>query len=304
MSKKTEQEKYEAEKAEIDAAVARGNAQEKASLAVVEEKGLSLRPQAELDLSATYNPEDWGQAELSSKDIIIPRILLMQPMSPQVTDGKAAFGDWRESLNNELLGKMEEGFEVVPFYMEKVFIEYKITKLAGGKEERKYFKTIPISPLNENMAYEGEVLDEATGEMVPVSRDRTMNFYVLLKKELEAGSAIPYIISFRKTSLQAGKKLTTQMFMKNINAGKTPASVTVKVIAKKQTGVVNGTNVTYAVADIIPTEPTPNAMISEAFRWLSMVRQGKTKAHEESLNNERTEDEIIVGQPSKGTGNF
>jgi hypothetical protein len=296
-AEKSEKENYEAEAKKISDEMAKAESP-------AQEKALSIRPTAELDLSAAYNPEDWGQAELSSKDIIIPRILLMQPMSPQVTDGKAAFGEWRESLNNELLGKMEDGFEVVPFYMEKVFIEYAITKVAGGKEERKYRASIPITPANEALPYEGEVLDEATGEMIPVSRDRTMNFYVLLKKELEAGSAIPYIISFRKTSLQAGKKLTTQMFMKNINAGKTPASVTVKVIAKKQTGVVNGTNVTYAIADIVPTEPTPTAMVSEAFRWLSMVRQGKTKAHEESLNNERSEDEIIVGEAKGGTGKF
>lgn len=292
---KAEQEKYEAEKAAIEAQAAATEPEIKA-VAPIGSKALT-DPEA-------YDPEAWGQAQITSKDVIIPRILLMQPMSPGVTEGKAKFGDFIESLNSEKLGDFENGIKVVPFYMEKVFIEYKVTKKAGGKEEREFFQMVPITPINENAPYEDEAPDKDTGELVPISRDRTMNFYVLLVSELEIGSAIPHIISFRKSSLNAGKKMTTQMYMKNINSGKNPASMMMNILSKKQTGVIDGNNVTYGVCDVAPVGQTPNEYVAEAFRWLQIIKEGKTKVDEQSFNADKG-SEINVGPvPTEGTGKF
>ena len=52
---------------------------------------------------ADENLGDWGASPLSAKDIIIPRMLVMQPMSDMVTAGEAAFGEFRDSLNKEKL---------------------------------------------------------------------------------------------------------------------------------------------------------------------------------------------------------
>jgi hypothetical protein len=293
---KAEQEKYDAEKAAIAAEAEKEAAAEIKAVAPIGSKALG-------DPNA-YDPEAWGQASITSKDVIIPRILLMQPMSPGVTEGKAKFGDFIESMNSEKLGDFENGIKVVPFYMEKVFIEYKITKKAGGKEEREFFRMVPITPVNENAPYEDEALDQESGEMVPISRDRTMNFYVLLVKELEIESAIPHIISFRKSSLNAGKKMTTQMYMKNINAGKNPASMIMSVLSKKQTGVIDGNNVTYGVCDVAPVGQTPPEYISEAFRWLQIIKEGKTKVDENSFNAEAGQEINVGPAPSEGTGKF
>jgi hypothetical protein len=217
---------------------------------------------------------EWAAgSDISKRDIIIPRILLMQPMSPQVTNGEAKFGELRESLNMELLGAFEKGFDVVPFYMEKFF---KVSKDLGKNKEKEFMRMDPITPENETLPYEDEEVDAQSGEVVKILRDRVMSFYVLLKSELELGSAIPYILSFSRTSMTAGRKLTTQMYVKNINSGKNPASMMMHVSAMKQTQ----DNKTWAILDVKPVAQTPEKMISDAFRWLQLIKTGAAKTHE------------------------
>ena len=238
----------------------------------------------------------WGQAQLTTKDIIIPRILLMQPMSDKVTAGEAAFGEFRESLNNELLGKFEEGFEVVPFHMEKVFVEYD----ASNPKKKEFLRITPITPANENLKYEDtEVTPE--GKKLLVSRDRAMNFYVLLPQEIEVGGAIPYIISARRTSLNAGKKLATQMYMKNLAAGKNPAAVICKITAKKETNDEG----TYGVLDVTPSKATPTEYVAEAFKWLQLIKSGKAKVDEQAFNEEPSaQAPRSVGNVDSGPAKF
>ncbi len=165
--------------------------------------------------------------------------------------------------------------------MEKVWIEAKVENV-NGKEERTFLRTVPITPQNENLPYQDEETLASdckagkAGEVIAISRDRTMNFYLLLIKELELGAALPYVLSVSKSSLSAGKKLTTQMYMKNINAGKTPASMVVHLFAKKESNDKG----TYGVWDMRPVKQTEAVHIAEAFKWLTTVRAGQTKTHE------------------------
>lgn len=223
------------------------------------------------------NPEEmrtaWGAPNVTQRDIIIPSIIVQQPTSPLVADGKAAFGEFRESLNNELLGKFEDGFNVIPFFMVKIFVERKDNK------ERDYIGAIPITPQNESLPYNDEidVTDRKTGEITreKICRDRVMRFYVLLEKELRAGAAIPYTLSMKRTSFQAGQKLATQMYIKNLNSGKTPASVMMKITAlRKQKDTLN-----WAAMDAIAAGPTPDEFVKEAWKWLEIVNSGKAKEH-------------------------
>jgi hypothetical protein len=246
------------------------------------------KSESALALAEAQDMNAWGGTEISSNDIIIPRILLMQPMSEKVTAGEAAFGDFRESLNNEKLGDFAKGFEFLPFYMEKVFIEYD----ASDAEDKKYIRVVPITPANEDLKYE-DVGTNRDGEKVPISRDRVMNFYVLLPTELEVGGAIPYIISARRTSIKAGKKLAMQMFVKNAAAGKTPASV----ICNASCGKQSQDKKTWAVLDVTPARPTPDAYLVEALKWLKMVKAGKAKAHEESYDADSRE--VLSTEPAE-----
>jgi hypothetical protein len=222
----------------------------------------------------------WGTGGISAQDIIIPRILLMQPMSEAVTAGDAAFGDFRESLSMEKLGDFKEGFEVVPFALKKVWVEYDVTAGTDIKN-KKFLRVVDINPSNENLPYEDEEKGE-DGKMIKVARDRTMNFYVLPVKDLELESAIPHVLSFRRSGLKAGKALATQMYVKNISANKTPASVVINVEAQKETEEGS----TWAIPKITPLRPAKVGHVEQAFKWLSMVNAGRAKEDTASYNQE------------------
>lgn len=228
------------------------------------------------------NQAAWGgSSQVSQQDIIIPRIFLMQPMSDKVTAGEAAFGEFRESLSNEKLGDFKEALNVIPFMMKKVFVEYELIPENNGKIKKVFIKQYPIVPANESLPYtdrmEIENRDGSNKRTADVSRDRVLQFYVLLPNEIDTGSALPYIISARRSSMQAGKKLATQMFVKNAMAGKTPASVMMKISSKKESNDEG----TFAVLDVAPIGATPDKYVAEAFKWLNLLNQGAVKEHQE-----------------------
>ncbi len=233
-------------------------------------KEVAIREKADAPaVSSQELKNQWDAPELSSRDVIIPSILLMQPMSPQVTDDLAKFGEIRESLNMEILGDFKTGFDFIPFKLHKLFIE----KIDKGEEDPEFLRAVDITPENENLPYQD--LEVIEGKEEKIIRDRVMKFFVLLVSELELGTAIPYTISFKRSSFKAGQKLATQMFMKNINSGKTPASMIMTLSAGKKT---EG-NKTWGVLDVAPSKITPDRFIADAFRWLETVRSGKAKEH-------------------------
>jgi hypothetical protein len=247
----------------------------------------STLPAEALDISS------WGSGPaLSSQDIIMPRIMLMQGMSKKVTAGEAAFGELRESLNNGLLGKFNECVEFIPFYMEKVWVEFDVTK-GVNIGQKQFLRVVPITPINESLPYEDTGKDR-DGKDAKIMRDRCMVFYVLFPEEIRIGGAIPYILTARRSSLNAGKKLATQMFVKNQMAGKTPASVICQVISKKESNDKG----TFAVLDIIPSKPTPSEYIVEAFRWLQLIKAGKAKVDETSYVEDFTESTSVQEAPT------
>jgi len=181
----------------------------------------------------------------------------------------------------------------VPFLMEKVFIVFD----NSDPDDKQFLRIDPITPANEDAKYEDEEMD-INGNMIKISRFRTMNFYVLLAEELKMGTAIPYILSLSKTSLQAGKKLATQMYVKNINAGKLPASVMCEITVDRQSQEKK----TWAVFDVSPTKETPVEWTLEAFKWLKTIKAGKTKVDAEAFQDEAREKTVSKEDLSEPTG--
>lgn len=247
-----------------------------------ESKDLTVKGQnavAQVETGSSDDINAWGAPELSSQDIIIPRILIMQPMSTLVTDGKAAMGEVIDSLTGTKLAGKDQAFEFVPFFQAKTWVEYDVT--AGEDiKNKKFLRMLKITPENEDLPYKDEERLE-NGQMIKVMRDRCANFYILLKSELDQGIATPYVLTTRRSSAQAGKALTTQMFVKNRAAGKGPAHVTMSLKVKKE----QDENV-YFVPEISVAQATPEAHVKVAFEWLKKVQGGKAKLDEASFNEE------------------
>lgn len=239
--------------------------------------------------TAAQDMSAWGAAPVNQKDIIIPRIQLMQPMSEKVTAGDAAFGEIRESLNNDLLGGFEEPIGIIPFMMKKVWMVFN----ANNSEEPEYMETVDITPENEDLKYEDEIMVE--GVPTKISRIRTMNFFVLLEKELLTGAAIPYILSFSKTSLKAGKKLATQMYVKNANAGVIPPGI----ICQLSSQVQKQDKRSWAVFDIEPGKKTPEDWCGTAFHWFKVINEGKAKIDEKAFTEDVKQKDVTPSEPQE-----
>lgn len=225
------------------------------------------------DLSA------WGDApQISSQDILISKILLMQGLSQMVSDEEALMGEFRDSVTKELLGKAGASpLEVVPFHMEKVWV----TQTTDGNEFR------GITPYVEGQ--DKPRTEEIDGE--EVNNYYTLTFYVLLKKDLEQYDKtgvrpMPYAVSFKSTSLRAGKTLATQMYVRNRGAGLTPAGVLCTFDAKK----TKNDKGTFYVYDILSGEKTKDEWQLLALEWLKTIRAGETKTDTSDFGQESERD--------------
>lgn len=197
----------------------------------------------------------WGANEMTAQDIVIPKLLLMQGMSEQVSSGKAKLGDYVNSVTQEILGSVEKPIEIVPFMMEKFWVH---NKFNGKKWAFDFIER--MTPQNQSDSWE---YTNAKGEKC--KRIYTYNFYVLV-----AGQALPLITSFSSTSAKAGKELATQMYTINALAKKAPASKVILLGGK----IDKNDDGSYAVKSIKVARNTTDEELTEAFSWYTTIKGG------------------------------
>jgi hypothetical protein len=221
---------------------------------------------------------EWGDGpELSGQDIIIPKILAMQGLSDLVTSRKAVMGEFRDNVSGELLGSIDAPIPFIPFYMEKIWIESMPKE--GGKF--KFSGITPITRKNEDLPWE----DTDDKGKVLLKRDYTMQFYVLLPSDLEQGLTLPYVISFRRTSLRAGKKLATQMYVTNRQMQLPPAGKIMNLLGK----IDSNNDGSYVVMDVGTEDNTPKEYMMKALEMFKIVQSGKAKVDHSDLSSEETQ---------------
>lgn len=205
----------------------------------------------------------WGQSEVSSNDIVIPKIQLMQGMSQAVVGGKNKLGDMIDSVTGDLLGTLDKPLEVIPFHMEKFYV---IQKHNGKKWM--YDKIEKVTPVNENAPYEFEDGGQKK------KRVYTRRFFVLVN-----GNVLPYTIDFASTSAKAGKELATEMFVKNAMMKLPPAASKIAIGSKTE----KNDDGTYAVKTVKVIGKASNEEIKSAFEWYKTVSKKEVHVAEEDF---------------------
>jgi hypothetical protein len=246
------------------------------------------------EVAAQEFMDQWGPAPISQKDIIIPRLNLMQPVSEQVTEGNAAFGEFRNSLTGEKIGDFKTTFEFVPFHMRKVFVEYDVS----DEKDKKYLRTVPITPGNEQLPYQ-DTEKTPEGKTIPISRDYVMNFYGLLPAEAKRGGELPLILSFRRTSLQQGKKLATQMYVTNRGSMLPPPGLTITVGVIKQSNDKSTWCIPEVRLDTGSTKVTTPDVMVKALNWFKMISNNEVRDDEASLVKEVQAEAKVESKPTK-----
>lgn len=202
-------------------------------------------------------------AGFDAKDVLIPKILLMQGLSVLVTEGKAVMGDIVNSVTQEKLGDKNNHVEFIPI---SGFKTWQIS-VKDEDDEYKFDKNVPFTP--ENATWQYEQKDELGRDVKNVL---CLNFYVILPKEIAGGEAFPYVITFRSTSRNAGKQLATH-FMNSALFKKAPYGKTMKLgcfMDKNDKGP-------YYVYEVKPGRAATQEEIDAVKIWLPVIASGSAK---------------------------
>lgn len=256
------------------------------------EKALAAAPAPEMP-AIIDEDMSWAEETVNTDDIILPRILLAQAMSPIVQEKELAeAGDIIKSTTEEVVAAKGDGLGIIPITHFKTWRKEcqkfdKSKKAYSGKW--KFYSQEPFTPANSNRGWEEfEETDPKDGEMTKFKWVRVFNFYVITKKDLELAvkgesAALPNLVSFKSTSFDTGKKIYSGiaegMSMKSpVNPkGLPPFAREYKLSSKKMS---NNSGDTYYVFEVTQGKLIPNEERAVASKWYSTIKKTTVKVHE------------------------
>jgi len=155
------------------------------------------------DVASMFEEMEYNQTE--AKDLLIPKILLMQGSSERVkTEATHKAGDIIKSTTGEVYGsardKDAKGLRFIPIFMYKTWVKH---ELLGKKKQ--YVETFPVTPENTDMKW--EQTEEVDGVTRTYTLTKNINFYVVLEKDFGNPLAVPHVLTFRSTSARAANIL-------------------------------------------------------------------------------------------------
>lgn len=139
-----------------------------------------------------------GFENVRQQDIVLPRIVLMQGLSPAVVEGTLKPGDMINSLTNEVICERDEEIEIIPVYHFVSWIEW------GDRKAGEGMKAMSMDPKSEiaQAAARGEKIMRGDKEVFRVTEYH--NIIVLICPVLDPPDLV--MIGFCKTSFKVGKK--------------------------------------------------------------------------------------------------
>lgn len=225
------------------------------------------------EVAVHQNIEQWGDNKMSSADLIIPKIVLQQGLSPMVADGKAKMGDILNSASSEIVGGVEKPLEIIPFYMDKIWF---VSKKNGNDFE--FVRSEPVTRDNEKSPW------QFVEDGVEHKRDYAMIFYCLVTGQGD----VPYTITMKGASRKAGQSLATQMYSINALSKLPPAGVAIELGVK----MINEPKKKYATFAIKPKRKTTSEELESAFNWFQQIKlsqvKGEAFAEEEEIKHPAT----------------
>lgn len=224
-----------------------------------------LKTQA-LAIQASAQERALAMQELGveASDLVIPSVQLMQGTSSLVGDDKAKLGDIVNMQTEEVLGSPDKPIKILPLKMYKTLRTYDVTNNGF-----KFMHEEPLTPANDKMDGEGQE------NGIPVKRYHTMNFFVLLKSDLEKNEAFPCLVRFRSTGMNAGRALATHLY-KRVHLRQLPYSQFVELSCRKE----KKDTATYAVFSIGKPENASAEDIKVAQDWLATLATANVRVDE------------------------
>lgn len=235
-----------------------------------------------LQAEAQQRAKDLAELGVEAKDLVIPSVQVMQNTSGLVGDDKAKLGEIVNMSTEEVLGGLGKPVKVLPLRLYKTLRVYDVS--AGYK----FVREEPLTAENEKLS--GEALEDIEGRSTPVKRYVTMNYFVLLKGDLEKGEGFPCLLRFKSTGMNAGRSLATHLY-KQVFFNKKPYASFVELDTKKEKKETN----TYAVPLIDSKKGGPASAedMASAENWLAMLAAGNYRVDDRE-DSEAVEVESVA----------
>lgn len=254
---------------------------------------------------AKYDPTlttGWGGMEgIDPADVLIPKVLIMQPISELVTEAKAQAGSLVRSTTGTFLGgkkgQDDTPMHFIPLFMQKVWV---IMERVGQKAE--FRKTEAFTAANAGAPWNW------TENGAQWERNQALNLFALLPADIEREIAarkklaetgelpdaedalIPVLIQFTRTSFKIGKEVATH-FAKSSSFNIPAAASTLSLY----TELTKGEKGNYYVFKMGSRSKTPTPHLELAKRWYGIV--SKT-----ALKVDTGEAEETAPHPTTGDG--
>ena len=150
----------------------------------------------------------WGSENIEAKDILIPRIFVAQKMSEVCDSEEVKPGEFYRSTDHEVLGGSKKPVELL------VLSFFKTWTIEQKKGDRYEFEAIrPYVPADASLPW------DFSEDGITKRRNETFNFYVLLISDIKANQPLPFVISFRRTSVMCAKQIVSYILsMKQFNS--------------------------------------------------------------------------------------
>lgn len=220
----------------------------------------------------------WGTEGLGKQDLLIPKILMAQGMSEKVKQKKLAEGDLYDSVSGDKLGDEKTPVEVIPI---SSFKTWTVLNKKRGKNKPDFVKIVPVDATNQELPREQE---ESDGSIT--INNYTLNFNVLLVKEIQEGGALPHVVSFQRTSLKTGKALANQVA--KLGMMKQPAAAQTAQLGAQ---MVTNDQGTFLVFTVSKGRNSTKDEITEAKQWYDILSKGAHRIDDSDLQTGEAEVE-------------
>jgi hypothetical protein len=219
----------------------------------------------------------WGAENTVSDDLILPRLLLVQPTSKMVQKYDASPGQIRSTLDGALLAKKGEKLSFIAFYLFDTWIH---SAWKNGKWE--FDK---IEPRAKNSDFEYEVKDPKTGNPL-TKHEKAINAYVMRPEDIKGG--LPYVLTFKGAgTFQEGRKFVT--LVKKLEILGQPAAARVFSVRTEMRTNEKGTFGVYIIEE---GEKTTPEQMGACYQWYQKVRTlgANVKVDTSDLEENSSED--------------
>ncbi len=245
--------------------------------------GGKMEPTKEVSARQTSNVASYQKpqgffSEISARDVSIPKILPLHYMSEKVKDKniEAKAGEMRDTVSNELFGDTEHPFEFIPLGLQKWWV-------VTNKKTQEYIGKFPVTRENENQELETDT----------EKRVYTMEYMVMIPKKIaEMGTHVPYVLSFRITSLKAGKTLATTLL--EMQQSGLPAYYRKFKLSVKEASNDKGDFFVQTVTPVLGKEGQTTAEEREAAkRWVDMLESGAMNVKVDDSDYVKDAEEVV-----------